>query len=102
MRTASKIAAGMLMMVLLGSSLPSKVSAALNAPAASAESNLLMNPALENGKEGWTFHNFRSKGQMAPDTKEGHAGKPSIRIENPQADDSFLFQKVRVKPSTRY
>ena len=39
---------------------------------------------------------------MAVDAKELHKGKPSLRVENVEADDTQVTQKVSVKPNTRY
>ncbi len=64
--------------------------------------NLLANASFEAGVEGWKFHAYGEQGKAAADPDEKRAGKPSVRIDNAQADDSFLTQKVTVKPGTRY
>lgn len=64
--------------------------------------NLLTNGSFEKGTEGWSFHAHSSHGSVTEDTAEKRSGKPTVRIDNPQADDSILTQKVTVKPFTRY
>jgi hypothetical protein len=70
--------------------------------ASSGRENLLVNGAFEKGTNGWELHAFASHGKMSLDETEKHAGKPSLRIDNPVGDDSFVKQKVKVKPDTRY
>jgi hypothetical protein len=64
--------------------------------------NLLVNGSFEKGTEGWTFSAYKKKGQIAMDESVQFQGKPSVRLENTEGDDSFLKQTVAVKPNTRY
>jgi len=86
--------------------------------------NLLVNGDFKKGTEGWDLHAWAGQGQTAvaqpgqalvdqlkptgapgqpaPDPAETHDGKPSIRLENISYDDAALWQKVKVKPATRY
>jgi len=86
--------------------------------------NLLTNGDFKKGTEGWDLHAWAGQGQAAvaqpgqaladqlkptgapgqpaPDPAETHDGKPSIRLENISYDDAALWQKVKVKPATRY
>lgn len=99
MRSVVQLASTILVAVLLG--------AILTCPAAGAlkdqdSRNLLTNGSFEKGTEAWSFHSHRSSGEVTEDTEVKHGGKPTIRINNPQSDDSLLTQKVTVKPFTRY
>ena len=69
---------------------------------AAASVNLLTNGTFEKGAEGWVLSAHEKKGQMAMDATELHNGKPSLRIDNAEGDDTFAKQKVTVKPNTRY
>ncbi|MDB6175872.1 MAG: dolichyl-phosphate-mannose--protein O-mannosyl transferase [Chthoniobacteraceae bacterium] len=64
--------------------------------------NLLTNGSFEKGIEGWTLNAHEKIGQVAIDEKEKHGSKPSLRLENPSGDDTFLKQTVTVKPNTKY
>lgn len=64
--------------------------------------NLLTNGSFEKGIEGWILNAHEKIGQATIDQKEKHGGKPSLRLENPSGDDTFLKQKVIVKPNTKY
>jgi len=72
------------------------------APAASANKNLFTNGNFEQGTDGWTLSAWNKKGQMSMDADVLHNGKPSLRVENIQGDDTQVTQKVAVKPNTRY
>lgn len=70
--------------------------------AADRNDNLLVNASFEKGTDGWQLRAFASKGQMAVDLNEKHGASGSLRIENSGADDTFVGQKVVVKPPARY
>lgn len=88
-----------------------------------AKSNLLTNGDFKQGMTGWELLSFgkqgqatvippeavmvdglkpRAPGQPAPDPTEIHDGKPSVKIDNMNGDDTSVKQKVTVKPATRY
>ena len=65
-------------------------------------SNLLVNGEFEDGMKGWSVEAWARKGRAEVDSEERHEGHPSLRIFNSAADNTFVSQKVSVKPSTRY
>lgn len=86
-------------------------------------SNLLVNGDFSKGTDGWEFQSWgkqgqnsvvkpedvlvdglkpRPPGQPAPDPSEIHHGKPSLKLDNMNPDDTEMKQKVKVKPATRY
>ncbi len=88
-----------------------------------AKANLLTNGDFKKGMEGWELLSFgkqgqanvvkpedvmvdglkpRAAGQPAPDPTEIRDGKPSLKIDNMNPDDTAVKQKVTVKPATRY
>jgi hypothetical protein len=70
-------------------------------PAPATEANLFTNGNFENGLTGWEITPFRKKGTMSIDTQELHEGNPTLRIDNPEPDHTFVKQTVG-KPNTRY
>jgi hypothetical protein len=70
-------------------------------PAPADEANLFTNGNFEKGLEGWEMVAFRKKGAMTLDTQELHEGNPTLRIDNPEPDHTFVRQMVG-KPNTRY
>jgi hypothetical protein len=64
--------------------------------------NLLSNGDFARGTEGWELIAFGKKGKMSIDTKELHAGKPTLRIDNFDGDHCFVRQILKGKPNTRY
>ena len=64
--------------------------------------NLLTNPEFEKGLEGWEVGSATKIGKAAPDWTVKREGGTSMRIENTTGDDYCIFQKVVVKPGTRY
>jgi len=66
------------------------------------EINLFVNPSFEKGLEGWKLERNRGVGQMSIDPKESYRGKPVLRIDNAEPDDTHVLQSVAVKPHTRY
>jgi hypothetical protein len=71
-------------------------------PVAKASDNLLKNASFDNGTEGWVLSAAHKNGKMAIDEEVKHGNKPSLRVENPQGDDTFVRQKVTVKPNMKY
>jgi len=76
--------------------------AAPGAPAVAATTNLFTNGNFEQGTDGWTLSAWNKKGTMAADKTELHNGKPTLRVENVQGDDTQVLQTIPVKPNTRY
>jgi hypothetical protein len=74
----------------------------LPAEASQEGRNLLTNGDFEKELEGWEFHAHGKVGQCVVDPNEHHDGKPVLRIENASPDDSFLRQRVVVRPKTSY
>ena len=66
------------------------------------EKNLLENGNFEHGLEHWELIAFSKKGKMSIDPIERYNGKPTLRIENNEADHSFVRQILKGKPNTRY
>ena len=64
--------------------------------------NLLANGSFEKGLDGWNLQAFDKIGTAAPDTVELRDGRPTLRIQSSKGDDTFVTQKVNVKPNTRY
>lgn len=64
--------------------------------------NLLTNGSFESGLTGWEATHFNKRGTAGQDTVEKKDGQASLVIENLAADDSYIRQKVVVKPKTRY
>jgi len=77
-------------------------SAAFAQETSDSTKNLLVNGDFQNGTDGWTFEPYKKKGTMTLDADEKHLDKPSVRIDNPEDEDSHLKQKVAVEPETRY
>ncbi len=69
---------------------------------AAEKDNLLVNGSFAMGTQGWQLRAFASKGTMADDPDVKHGVHGSLRVENSGADDTFVGQKVTVKPLTRY
>ncbi len=87
------------------------------------QQNLLTNGDFKKGLDGWEVLSFgkqgkatvvqpeavltdglkpQALGQPAPDPTEVHDGKPSLKIDNMNPDDTAVKQKVQVKSATRY
>lgn len=64
--------------------------------------NLITNGDFENGMSGWTARAWAKKGTATVDGDERRDGHPSLRIDNPEADNTFVHQLVAVKPGTWY
>jgi hypothetical protein len=64
--------------------------------------NLLSNPDFEHGTDGWSVQAWAKKGRANVDSEERHGNHPSLRIHNAGADNTFVSQKVSIKPSTHY
>jgi hypothetical protein len=62
------------------------------------EKNLLTNGSFDRGLEHWELIAFAHHGKMAIDTEVLHEGRPTLRIENGEADQSFVRQILRGKP----
>lgn len=69
---------------------------------ANGDSNLLKNGNFEKGMEGWEGHAWNKKGIVTIDTTEKYKDKPTLRIDNPEGDDTMAKQKIAVTPNTRY
>jgi hypothetical protein len=80
----------------------SSSAAGTNPVVPSEEINLFENGSFEKGTEGWTLNSNKNVGKMAIDPKENYHGRPALRIDNAQPDDTHVLQKVAVKPHTRY
>ncbi|MDZ4288483.1 MAG: carbohydrate binding domain-containing protein, partial [Prosthecobacter sp.] len=61
-----------------------------------------MNGSFEKGTEGWTIKSFQPGGTAEMDQAELRDGKPTLRISNPKGNDTFVNQKVTLKPNMRY
>ena len=84
--------------VVLSVGVPASGQQAINVPG-----NLLVNGAFENGLKGWVLHsNGGPIGAMTIDSAEQHANRPTLRVENAEACDTIVGQKVAVKPNTHY
>lgn len=65
--------------------------------------NLLVNGSFENGDKSWTLRSWRSnRDALSIDPAKGKSGKASVLLRSSTADDAMLWQKVAVKPKTRY
>ncbi len=64
--------------------------------------NLLTNGDFSKDLKGWTFESKFKKGTVAVDPAEKRNGKPTVRIDQTEADESLLWQAVAVKPGTHY
>jgi hypothetical protein len=85
--------------------------------------NLLTNGDFKQGLTGWELLSFGKQGQAtvvqpgevltdglkprplgepAPDPADIRDGKPSLKIDNMNPDDTAVKQAVKVKPATRY
>ena len=51
---------------------------------------------------GWEAASHRGKGQASLDSEELYDGKPTIRMENAEADHTMAIQTIEVKPETDY
>jgi hypothetical protein len=65
--------------------------------------NLLLNGSFEVGEKNWTLRSWRgNRDALSIDMDKGKSGKASARLRSSTADDAMLWQKVVVKPRTRY
>lgn len=65
--------------------------------------NLLQNAAFEQGLDGWRFEAWKNKAARAVrDPNVTHNGRPSIRVDHPEATDSSVTQILDLKPNKRY
>ena len=65
--------------------------------------NLLADASFEDGAKAWTPRSWRgAKGISALTVDVRKAGKAAIVLRSAVADDAMLWQKVMVKPKTRY
>jgi hypothetical protein len=63
--------------------------------------NLFTNASFAEGTQGWSVKT--AAGSSAEiDKDELRDGKPSLRIANPSPTDTYVTQKIAVKPNTRY
>jgi hypothetical protein len=69
---------------------------------ANSTKNLLVNGSFEKGLDGWKVDANQKKGTATVDETEKRNGKPSLKVENPEADDVHVTQSVPVEPNTRY
>jgi hypothetical protein len=65
--------------------------------------NLLLNGSFEDGEKNWTLRSWRdNRDALSTDMDKSKSGKASARLRSSTADDAMLWQKVIVKPRTRY
>lgn len=68
------------------------------------QQNLLTNGSFENGLgNDWTVRSWRGNQQAGGRISDfGKAGGASVRLSSNQSDDCMIYQRVSVKPHTRY
>jgi hypothetical protein len=67
------------------------------------KSNLLLNGSFEDGLKHWSLRSWRgNQNALSIDEKKSKSGTSSARVQSSTADDAMLWQKVKVKPKTRY
>lgn len=65
--------------------------------------NLLRNGSFEDGMKNWTLRSWRGNRKASSmDMDQVKFGKASVLLRSSTADDMMLWQKVTVKPRTRY
>ena len=66
--------------------------------------NLLVNGSFQKGTSKWEMTTYVSSANpaMSVDKKVLFHDKPTLRVVNPALTDTHVFQKVKVKPDTRY
>lgn len=65
-------------------------------------SGLLVNGTFAKGMQGWSSSSSKKTALIGLDDTQKHDGMTSLRIDNPDGQDTNVKQAVVVKPGTRY
>ncbi|HYF33942.1 MAG TPA: carbohydrate binding domain-containing protein [Prosthecobacter sp.] len=68
----------------------------------SSRENLFVNGSFAKNLEGWNVRSSVPGGTAVIDEAETRDGRPTLRISNPKGNDTFVTQKVTLKPNMRY